>query len=163
MVARRAAAGESVEALNEKTYTLDETMTVIADDSGVHDIGGIMGGAHSGAADDTCDVLLEIAYFDPERIGVTGRKLGLASDARTRFERGVDPAGAEPGMEIASRMILDLCGGEASAPVFAGAEPDDVASGGLQFRGLLGHGHGRRGFDAGKGLGDDGHEGRSPR
>ena len=81
VVARRAKDGETIEALNEKTYTLDETMTVIADDSGVHDIGGIMGGAHSGAAEDTCDVLLEIAYFDPERIGVTGRKLGLASDA----------------------------------------------------------------------------------
>ena len=81
--------GETVEALNEKTYTLDDTMTVIADDAGVHDIAGIMGGEHSGAGEDTSDVLLEIAYFDPTRIGVTGRKLGLASDARTRFERSV--------------------------------------------------------------------------
>ncbi|MEG3597222.1 MAG: phenylalanine--tRNA ligase subunit beta, partial [Pseudomonadota bacterium] len=74
VIARRAKNGETVEALNEKTYTLDETMTVIADQKGVHDIGGIMGGEHSGADESTTDVLLEIAYFDPERIGVTGRK-----------------------------------------------------------------------------------------
>src|SRR5690606_19626927 len=80
VVARRARDGEQVLALNEKTYTLDSGMTVIADDSGVHDIAGIMGGEHSGVGEATTDVLLEIAYFDPERIGVTGRKLGLASD-----------------------------------------------------------------------------------
>ena len=123
MVARRAATGESVEALNEKTYTLDETMTVIADDSGVHDIGGIMGGAHSGASDDTCDVLLEIAYFDPERIGVTGRKLGLASDARTRFERGVDPVFLDDGLALLTDLIVQTCGGQPTEVVRVGEPP----------------------------------------
>ncbi|MGY8973126.1 MAG: phenylalanine--tRNA ligase subunit beta [Sphingomonadales bacterium] len=126
MVARRAAAGESVEALNEKTYTLDETMTVIADDSGVHDIGGIMGGAHSGAAQDTCDVLLEIAYFDPERIGVTGRKLGLASDARTRFERGVDPAFLDDGLALLTDLIVQTCGGHPTEVVRVGEPPAEA-------------------------------------
>ena len=126
MVARRAATGESVEALNEKTYTLDETMTVIADDSGVHDIGGIMGGAHSGASDDTCDVLLEIAYFDPERIGVTGRKLGLASDARTRFERGVDPAFLDDGLALLTDLIVQTCGGQPAEVVRVGEPPAEA-------------------------------------
>ncbi|MFT6473534.1 phenylalanine--tRNA ligase subunit beta [Qipengyuania profunda] len=126
MVARRAATGESVEALNEKTYTLDETMTVIADDSGVHDIGGIMGGAHSGAAEDTCDVLLEIAYFDPERIGVTGRKLGLASDARTRFERGVDPAFLDDGLALLTDLIVQTCGGQPTEVVRVGEPPAEA-------------------------------------
>jgi phenylalanyl-tRNA synthetase beta chain len=126
MVARRAATGESVEALNEKTYTLDETMTVIADDSGVHDIGGIMGGAHSGASDDTCDVLLEIAYFDPERIGVTGRKLGLAADARTRFERGVDPAFLDDGLALLTDLIIQTCGGQPTEVVRVGEPPAEA-------------------------------------
>jgi phenylalanyl-tRNA synthetase beta chain len=84
VTARRAREGETIEALNEKTYTLDGEMTVIADDERVHDIGGIMGGEHSGVSETTRDVLLEIAYFDPARIGVTGRRLGIASDARRR-------------------------------------------------------------------------------
>ncbi len=123
VVARRAAAGEQVLALNEKTYTLDETMTVIADDNGVHDIAGIMGGEHSGVADTTRDVLLEIAYFNPESIGVTGRKLGLSSDARTRFERGVDPAFLDDGLALLTDLICGLCGGEASQVVRAGEPP----------------------------------------
>jgi phenylalanyl-tRNA synthetase beta chain len=123
VVARRAKNGESVEALNEKTYTLDETMTVITDDAGVHDIGGIMGGEHSGASDGTTDVLLEIAYFDPERIGVTGRKLGLASDARTRFERGVDPAFLDDGLALLTDLVVQTCGGEPTEVVRAGAAP----------------------------------------
>ena len=97
--------GETVEALNEKTYTLDETMTVIADDKGVHDIGGIMGGEDSGVSDDTTDVLIECAYFDPEHIARTGQKLMLTSDARQRFERGVDPAFLEQGLAIATRLV----------------------------------------------------------
>ncbi|WP_338446676.1 phenylalanine--tRNA ligase subunit beta [Pelagerythrobacter marensis] len=123
MVARRARAGEQVLALNEKTYTLDETMTVIADEAGVHDIAGIMGGEHSGVTAGTTDILLEIAYFDPERIGVTGRKLGLASDARTRFERGVDPAFLDEGLAILTDIIVQTCGGEPSEAVRAGSPP----------------------------------------
>ena len=125
VVARRAKAGEQVLALNGKTYTLDDMMTVIADDAGVHDIAGIMGGEHSGVTAQTTDVLLEIAYFDPERIGVTGRKLGLTSDARTRFERGVDPAFLDDGLAILTELILRICGGTASEVVRAGSPPSE--------------------------------------
>src|SRR5690606_8829895 len=128
LVARRAKDGEQVLALNEKTYTLDSEMTVIADDSGVHDIAGIMGGEHSGVSEGTTDVLLEIAYFDPERIGQTGRRLGLASDARTRFERGVDPAFLDNGLELLTALIVETCGGEASEVVRAGQPPLDTAT-----------------------------------
>ena len=124
VVARRAADGEQVLALNEKTYTLDSAMTVIADDAGVHDIAGIMGGENSSVQDDTSDVLLEIAYFNPGHIGVTGRRLGLATDARTRFERGVDPAFLDDGLAILTGLILEICGGEASEIVRAGSPPD---------------------------------------
>ncbi|MFN4113738.1 MAG: phenylalanine--tRNA ligase subunit beta [Sphingomonadaceae bacterium] len=123
VVARRAQPGEQVLALNEKTYTLDQTMTVIADDRQVHDIAGIMGGEHSGVSEGTTDVLLEIAYFNPESIGVTGRNLGLSSDARTRFERGVDPAFLNDGLAILTDLILGLCGGQPSAIVRAGEPP----------------------------------------
>src|SRR5690606_18027973 len=122
-VARRARDGEQVLALNEKTYTLDSSMTVIADDAGVHDIAGIMGGEHSGVSESTTDVLLEIAYFDRQRIGATGRRLGLASDARTRFERGVDPGFLDDGLEILTALIVEICGGEASEIVRAGSPP----------------------------------------
>lgn len=125
VVARRAKDGEQVLALNEKTYTLDDSMTVIADDSGVHDIAGIMGGEHSGCSDETTDVLLEIAYFNPARIGVTGRKLGLASDARTRFERGVDPAFLDDGLDLLTGLIVELAGGSASEKVHAGSPPSE--------------------------------------
>ncbi|QZH76341.1 MAG: phenylalanine--tRNA ligase subunit beta [Erythrobacter sp.] len=125
VVARRARDGEQVEALNGKTYTLDASMTVIADDAGVHDIAGIMGGEQSSVQPETTDVLLEIAYFDPERIGVTGRKLGLATDARTRFERGVDPAWLEEGLESLTSLIQRFCGGEASEVVRAGSPPSE--------------------------------------
>jgi phenylalanyl-tRNA synthetase beta chain len=128
MVARRARDGEQILALNEKTYTLTSDMTVIADDNGVHDIAGIMGGEDTGVSEVTSDVLLEIAYFDPERIGTTGRKLGLASDARTRFERGVDPAFLEPGLEMLTALILEICGGEASEMVGAGEPPMATAT-----------------------------------
>ncbi|TIX49258.1 phenylalanine--tRNA ligase subunit beta [Alteraurantiacibacter aquimixticola] len=125
VIARRAKDGEEVLALNEKTYKLDASMTVIADDAGVHDIAGIMGGEHSSVQDDTTDVLLEIAYFNPDSIGVTGRKLGLASDARTRFERGVDPAWLEEGLDGLTSLIQRICGGEASAMVRAGSPPSE--------------------------------------
>ena len=123
LVARRGMAGEEVLALNGKTYTVDETMTVIADDVAVHDIGGIMGGEHSGAQDGTTDVLIECAYFTPERIAVTGQKLGLTSDARGRFERGVDPAFLDDGLSIATDLVLKLCGGTASEATRTGRPP----------------------------------------
>ena len=125
VVARRANNGEQVLVLNEKTYTLDDSMTVIADDAGVHDVAGIMGGEDSGCSDDTTDVLLEIAYFNPARIGVTGRKLGLASDARTRFERGVDPAFLDDGLDLLTGLIVELAGGTASEKVHAGSPPSE--------------------------------------
>jgi phenylalanyl-tRNA synthetase beta chain len=123
VVARRAVEGEQVTALNGKTFTLDAEMTVIADEAGVHDIAGIMGGEHSGCEEGTTDVLLEIAYFDPERIARTGRKLNLTSDARSRFERGIDPGFLDRGLDILSGLILELCGGEASEIVRVGAAP----------------------------------------
>lgn len=121
--ARRAVDGETVLALNGKEYTLTSAMTVIADDNGVHDIAGIMGGEHSGCSDETTDVLLEVAYFDPVRIGDTGRALNLTSDARARFERGVDPAFLDAGLAILTELIVEICGGEPSEPVFAGQPP----------------------------------------
>ena len=113
LVARKAKAGESVVALNGKSYTLDATMTVIADDAQVHDIGGIMGGEDSGVSAGTTDIIIECAYFDPEHIARTGQKLLLTSDARTRFERGVDPAFLDEGLAIATRLVIDHCGGQA--------------------------------------------------
>ena len=121
--ARRAEAGEEVLALNGKTYRLDPSMTVIADDAGVHDIGGIMGGEHSGVTEETTDILIECAYFDPEHIARTGQKLALTSDARSRFERGVDPAFLDAGIALATQMALELAGGEASEIVRAGQPP----------------------------------------
>ena len=123
LVARRARDGEEVLALNGKTYRLDETMTVIADDTGVHDIGGIMGGEESGVTEATTDVVIECAWFEPEHIARTGQKLGIVSDARMRFERGADPDFVEPGLEIATRMAIELAGGEPSEMVRAGAPP----------------------------------------
>jgi phenylalanyl-tRNA synthetase beta chain len=121
--ARRAVEGESVTVLNGKAYTLTAEMTVIADEAGVHDIAGIMGGEHSGCSEGTTDVLLEVAYFTPESIARTGQALSLTSDARTRFERGVDPAFLDQGLEIITQLILDICGGEASEIVRAGTPP----------------------------------------
>ena len=123
LVARKATDGEQVLTLNGKTYTLDASMTVIADDAMVHDIGGIMGGEHSGVSGTTTDVLIECAYFDPEHIARTGQKLMLTSDARQRFERGVDPAFLDDGLAIATKLVLDHCGGTASAVTRAGHAP----------------------------------------
>ena len=121
--ARRARDGETALALNGKEYTLTGEMTVIADDNGVHDIAGIMGGEHSGCSDTTTDVLLEVAYFDPERIGDTGRNLNLTSDARQRFERGVDPAFLDAGLALLTELIVETCGGEPSEIIRAGEPP----------------------------------------
>ncbi|MFL6754706.1 MAG: phenylalanine--tRNA ligase subunit beta [Sphingomicrobium sp.] len=123
LTARAARPGEKVLALNEKEYALEPFMTVIADDRQVHDIGGIMGGEDSGVSEETADVMLEIAYFTPERIARTGQALGLSSDARSRFERGVDPAFLDEGLAILTGLILDVCGGEPSAVEGVGQAP----------------------------------------
>ncbi len=120
---RAAKDGEKFTALDEEEYTLKDGMTLVCDDEGIRALGGVMGGLDSGCALETTDVFLEVAYFDPARIARTGRDTGIVSDARYRFERGVDPAFLECATEIATRMILDLCGGEASAIVKAGAAP----------------------------------------
>ena len=123
LVARKAKDGEELLALNGKTYNLDPSMTVIADDAHVHDIGGIMGGEDSGVTEETTDILIECAYFDPETIARTGQRLGLTSDARTRFERGVDSGFLEAGLQIATKLALELAGGEPSEVVRAGNPP----------------------------------------
>ena len=124
LVVRRAQSGESVLALDGKTHALDDTMCVIADDDGVELLAGIMGGEKTGCSETTTDVLIESALWEPMNIAQTGRRLGVNSDARYRFERGVDPAFMRPGLELATRMVMDLCGGTASEIVVAGsAEP----------------------------------------
>ena len=123
LVVRRARAGETITALDGKTYTLDETMCVIADERDVESIAGIMGGEATGCTEATTDVLIESALWDPANIALTGRKLGINSDARYRFERGVDPAFMVPGLELATRMVLDLAGGTPSEITVAGEVP----------------------------------------
>jgi phenylalanyl-tRNA synthetase beta chain len=123
-VVRRGRAGESLTALDGKTYSLDDSMCVIADDGGPESLAGIMGGEATGCSEATTDVLIESAVWDELNIAQTGRKLGISSDARYRFERGVDPAFMLPGLELATRMVLDLCGGTPSANAIA-AEPDN--------------------------------------
>ena len=121
--ARMAKDGETFLALDGKSYTADETMCVIADDSGVLGYGGIIGGEDSGCTETTTNVLIECAYFDPVRTAETGRKNNIISDARYRFERGVDPAYIEPGLDLATDMILKMCGGEPSKSLVAGEPP----------------------------------------
>ena len=123
LVARKARSGEQLVALNGRSYTLDETMTVIADGAVVHDIGGIMGGEHSGVSAGTTDIVIECAWFDPDTIARTGQKLLLTSDARQRFERGVDPAFLDEGLAHATALVLDICGGTPSAVTRAGQPP----------------------------------------
>ena len=98
-------------------------MVVIADEQGVELIGGIMGGEASGCDESTTDVLIESALWDPLNIAESGRRLGINTDARYRFERGVDPAFTLPGLELATRMVLEFCGGEASRITLAGRSP----------------------------------------
>jgi phenylalanyl-tRNA synthetase beta chain len=119
----RAAGGEEIVALDEKTYVLDPGMIAISDDAGVESIAGIMGGDATGVTEETVNVFVESALWDPVQIATTGRKLKINSDARYRFERGVDPAFALDGLEHAVRMIVDTVGGEASNLVAAGAVP----------------------------------------
>jgi phenylalanyl-tRNA synthetase beta chain len=117
----RAKGGETLEALDEKIYTFAPGHTLISDDNGVESIAGIMGGEASGCTEDTVNVFLESAYWDPIHTAYTGRDLKINSDARYRFERGVDPDYTLPGLEAATAMVLQLCGGEASEIVEAGA------------------------------------------
>jgi phenylalanyl-tRNA synthetase beta chain len=123
LTVRRARKGEEVLALDGRTYTLDETIVAIADEAGVESIAGIMGGEHSGCDETTTEVLIESALWDPLNIAQSGRKLGVATDARYRFERGVDPAFCIPGAELATEMVLDLCGGAPSHLSVAGTPP----------------------------------------
>jgi phenylalanyl-tRNA synthetase beta chain len=120
----RAKGGETLVGLDEKEYTFDPDMTLISDAENVESIGGVMGGLASGCTEETTNVFIEAAYFDPIRTAYTGRTLKINSDARYRFERGIDPAWTPHGLEHATRMILDHAGGEASEVVVAGAIPD---------------------------------------
>ena len=117
---RRARAGETLRALDGKTYTLDDTVCVIADEDGVESLSGVMGGEKTGCSETTTDVLIELALWNELNIAQTGRKLGINSDARYRFERGVDPAFMLPGLELATQMVLELCGGTPSETTVAG-------------------------------------------
>ena len=121
--ARLGRKGESFLALDGKTYEIDETMCVIADANGVLGLGGVMGGEATGCTEETTSVFIESAYFDPLRTAKTGRKTGIHSDARYRFERGVDPAFVVPGLEMATALILEMCGGEPGEVEIAGAVP----------------------------------------
>jgi len=120
LVVRRARDGEKVLALDGRDYTLTPEMCAIADDDGVESIAGVMGGEHSGCDETTTDVLVESALWDPIATARTGRALGIITDARYRFERGVDPEFMVPGLELATRLVLDLCGGEATASEVVG-------------------------------------------
>jgi phenylalanyl-tRNA synthetase beta chain len=120
LTVRRAKPGETLLALDGKTYTLDEGICVIADEKGVESLAGIMGGEATGCSEATKDVLIESALWDELNVAQTGRKLGINSDARYRFERGVDPAFMLPGLELATQMVIELCGGEPSEIVEAG-------------------------------------------
>jgi phenylalanyl-tRNA synthetase beta chain len=124
LTVRRAKEGEEVLALDTRTYKLDPSIVVIADDNGVESIGGLMGGEHSGSDEGTTDVLIESALWDPLNIAQTGRRLGIITDARYRFERGVDPAFTVPGLDLATQMVIDLCGGEPSEALISGKVPD---------------------------------------
>ncbi len=123
LVMRQAREGEQILALDGKTYSLDPSVSVIADSKGVHGIGGIMGGEDTGVRDDTTEVFLEAAYFQPIGIAASARKLGILSDARYRNERGIDPESCWWGAEVATRLILELCGGETSEIVSSGVMP----------------------------------------
>ena len=117
---RRARDGETLLALDGRTYALDKTTCVIADARGVESLAGIMGGEASGCSEATTDVLIESALWNETNIAHTGRKLGINSDARYRFERGVDPAFMVPGLELATKLVMELCGGQPSENVVVG-------------------------------------------
>ncbi|MCP4780543.1 MAG: phenylalanine--tRNA ligase subunit beta [Hyphomicrobium sp.] len=121
--ARLGKMGETFLGLDGKDYEVDDTMCLIADDNGPLGFGGVIGGEDTGSTDETTNVLIECAYFDPLRTAATGRKTGLVTDARYRFERGVDPASVEPGLDLATDMIVTLTGGQPSKAKVAGRAP----------------------------------------
>jgi len=133
--ARLGKTGESFKALDGKTYDVDAEMCVIADDSKVLGLGGVIGGEETGCTEKTTNVFIESAYFDPKRTAQTGRKLNIQSDARFRFERGADPDFVVPGLELATRMAVELCGGSPSKMTIAGKAPKPNAP----FKFDLGH------------------------
>jgi phenylalanyl-tRNA synthetase beta chain len=120
----KAKAGDSIVALDDKDYALEEGMVVISDESGIESIAGVMGGLHTGCTAETTDVFVEAALWETRQIAATGRRLKINSDARYRNERGIDPAFNAPAMELATQMIIELCGGEPSEVVVAGEVPD---------------------------------------
>jgi phenylalanyl-tRNA synthetase beta chain len=121
---RSAKQNETLLALDETTYTLQDKMTVVCDEAGVQALGGVIGGLSTGCSLDTTDVFIESAYFEPINIAMTGRTLRINSDARYRFERGIDPASCADGLALATQMILEICGGEPSEVVQAGEIPN---------------------------------------
>ncbi len=123
LTVRRAKPGEELTALDGRTYRLDSENVVIADDAGVESLAGIMGGQAAGCDAATTDVLIESALWDPANIGRSGRRLGIHSDARYRFERGVDPAFCLPGLELATKLVVEMCGGVVSQVTLAGRIP----------------------------------------
>ena len=122
MLLRNARAGEKLDGLDGRTHELDETMCVIADDTGPLCLGGILGGVPSSCTDATVNVFMECASWDPDEIAKTGRKTGIVSDARYRLERSVDPALTEPGLELATRLVVELCGGTPMTPAVSGED-----------------------------------------
>jgi phenylalanyl-tRNA synthetase beta chain len=136
----RAGAGETFRALNGKDVTVMAEDCVIADAAGVRSLAGVVGGEATGCDETTTDVFVECALFDPVRVSLTGRRHQIVSDARQRFERGIDPALLPDAIEAATKLILDLCGGEASAVVSAGAEPAWRRSATLRFARIAGLG-----------------------
>ena len=126
LVVRKAISGEKIEALDGRIYELDQSMTVIADDKRVQSIGGIIGGMFSGCTEDTKNVFIESAYFDPISTAMTGRKLGIITDARYRFERGIDPSFTIPGLEYYTELAIRTCGGDPSGLVSSGDNPHKV-------------------------------------
>ncbi len=152
LTVRAARAGEVLRALDGKDRLLEAGDCVVADAVGVQSIAGVMGGEATGVSAETTSVFVECALFDPVRVALTGRRLGIASDARARFERGLDQAMPPAALEAATRMILDLCGGEASDVVSAGAEPAWQRTASLRFGRIAGLGGAAVGADEAVGL-----------
>ncbi|MEO8758492.1 MAG: phenylalanine--tRNA ligase subunit beta [Devosia sp.] len=128
LLLRNARSGEKLDGLDGRTHELDTTMCVIADDTGPLCLGGILGGVPSSCTDSTVNVFMECASWDPQEIARTGRKTGIISDARYRLERGVDPALTEPGLELATRLVMEICGGTPMEPAISGEDvfPDTI-------------------------------------